>query len=222
MARINQDECLRGSQKWIQRAVNFNPAVLNNLILPKLDGAATISWRSPLSKDHYAEYSDAEFLREIGASDLATDLANFWPDRGPNWDALAVTDRNDIVLVEGKAHIGELCSSPTSAGPISRKRIEAALDQTALAIGAKPLAPWTNAFYQLANRLAYLHFLRERGLQAWLVLINFVGDTEMNGPKSADEWTAAYHIVWHVMGMPKRYELKSAILEIFPPVESLA
>jgi hypothetical protein len=217
--RVNQAEGKRGSQKWLQRAVNYSPALLDNLILPKLAGASHISWRSPLVEDKFAEYRDSEFLKCVEAERLTKNLARFWPSRGPQWDGLAVSDAGDILLVEAKAHIGELCSPPTQASPSSRKMIEKALKEVASYVRAKPCAPWSSTFYQLANRLAHLHFLRKHGLKAWLVLVNFVGDDAMSGPKSEREWSAAYQVVWHVLGIPKQHRLAPYIIEIFPGVE---
>jgi hypothetical protein len=122
------------------------------------------------------------------------------------------------LLVEAKAHIGELCSPATQASPSSRKTIERALKDTISYVRAKPNAPWSGAFYQLANRLAHLYFLRKHGLKAWLVLINFVGDDDMSGPRSEREWNAAYQVVWHVLGVPKQHKLAPFIIEIFPDV----
>jgi hypothetical protein len=221
MARIEQSLSDRGSQKWLQLAVNLKPSVLDDLILPKLAGAARLSWCSPLYADGYAEYRDADFLQKIGADNLAPQLAAFWPERGPQWDALACSDQSDIILVEAKAHLGELCSPATKAGPGSREKIREALDQCALYIGAEPRAPWTDVFYQLANRIAHLCFLRKHGVRAWLVLINFVGDSERHGPTTEREWSAAYQIVWHVLGITKENPIRSLIIDICPKVESL-
>jgi hypothetical protein len=222
MIRVEQPPGERGSLKWIQQAVNLNPAILNELILPRLVGARTIRWRSPLEDDRYAEYRDSGFLERIGANQLAPELEKFWPSRGPQWDALAQCDDGTILLAEAKAHIGELCSPPSQARAVSRKKIQAALDKAASFIGAEPRAPWSDVFYQLANRIAHLYFLRKHGIKAWLVLINFIGDSEMKGPSSEAEWRAAYQIVWHVLGIPKRHKLSPYIVEIFPDVAAKA
>jgi len=219
--RVHQAEGKRGSQKWLQQAVNRTPAVLDGLILPRLAGAVRISWLSPLVDDKFAEYRDTDFLECIGAERLTTDLVKFWPRRGPQWDGLAVSDTGDVLLIEAKAHIGELCSPPTQAGPSSRRTIEKALKEIASYVRAKPCAPWSGAFYQLANRLAHLYFLRRHGIKAWLVLVNFVGDDEMRGPRSEREWSAAYQVVWHVLGVPKEHRLSPYVIEIFPDVDRL-
>ena len=221
MARIQQREAYRGSQKWLQLAVNRQPALLDDLILPKLVDATHVSWHSPLKQDDYAEYRDADFLQKLSVANLASDLAVFWPSRGPQWDALACSDRDDIILVEAKAHIGELCSPATQARAASLTQIQEALEWTAQLIGAKPHAPWTDLFYQLANRIAHLCFLRKHGLRAWLVLVNFVGDDEMQGPSTEEEWRAAYQIVWHVLGIPQDHSHHTFIVDIYPSMKAL-
>jgi hypothetical protein len=88
-------------------------------------------------------------------------------------------------------------------------------------IGAEPRAPWGQTFYQLANRIAHLHFLQKNGVNAWLVLVNFTGDYEMNGPANDREWQSAYQVVEHVMGLGKRHALKPYIVHIYPNISEL-
>jgi hypothetical protein len=148
---VIQLESERGSQKWLQRGVNQSPAKLNSPILKYLEGASNISWFSPLSERRFTEYRDADFLKQIGVEHLWPELQKFWPARGPQWDGLARSDCGDVLLVEAKAHIGELCSPVTKAGPSSRLTIENALRETSTFLHAKPCAPWSEAFYQLTN-----------------------------------------------------------------------
>ena len=215
--RVIQKRGDRGSLKWIQRAVNTSPALgLDTLILPFLDHASSITWISPLASDEFAEYRDADFLGRVGVPHLAHALAEFWPSRGPQWDALGRSDKNDIVLVEAKAHVKELCSPGSQAGPDSKRQIQASLDGVISGLGANPRAPWIDVFYQLANRIAHLDFLRRNGARAWLVLVNFVGAADVEGPNSAAEWDAAYEVVWHVLGVPKRHPLSPYIVHVYP------
>jgi hypothetical protein len=222
MARFPQPVGTRGSLKWIQRSLEQRPAALDELILAKLDGASSISWRSPLREDHFAEYRDRAFLERIGAAELAPDLERFWPSRGPQWDALGRSDAGDILLVEAKAHFDEVLTPPCQAGEVSRCAIEAALSETIASIGAAPRAAWSATFYQLANRLAHLYFLRKHGRSAWLVLVNFVGDAEMHGPSSEAEWEAAYRVVSYVLGLPRGHALDRHIVHVYPSVAQLA
>jgi hypothetical protein len=69
MGRVKQSIGERGNLKWIQKAINrTRPRKLDELILPKLSGAKSIAWSSPLSSDDHAEYRDEAFLKKIGAS----------------------------------------------------------------------------------------------------------------------------------------------------------
>jgi hypothetical protein len=223
MGRVKQSIGERGSLKWIQKAINQTPPrKLDELILPHLKGAESIAWSSPLSSDSHAEYRDAAFLEKIGASKLVSKLERFWPERGPQWDALGQSNKGDILLVEAKAHIDEICSPPTGAGKSSLRRIKRALAKTETYVRAKPRAKWREVFYQLTNRLAHLYFLRKHGLEAWLILVNFIGDNEMRGPSSPQEWEAAYKIVWHVLGIEARNPLSKYVVHVFPSVSDFA
>jgi hypothetical protein len=201
-------------------AVDERWGSLEEGVLAGIHKAQSIEWCSPLKADDYAEYRDGAFLQRVGMSRLQSALEDFWPTRGPQWDALGVTDRGDVLLVEAKAHVGEMCSPGTAAGAASRRRIEAQLAGTAEWLGARPeRAPWTGFFYQLGNRLAHLHFLREQGVPAYLVLVNFLNDPDMkDAPTSAEVWRAAYQVAFHVMGLGSRHKLSPYIIEVFPDV----
>jgi hypothetical protein len=201
--------------------VNGHAELLNSLIAAHFHKLRTIEWLSPLASDDFAESRDRGFLQRIGHPELAPKLGDFWPARGPQWDALARSDGGDIILVEAKAHIDELCSPPTQASEASRAKIEAALSFAAVACGAVPRAAWSGLFYQLANRLAHLHLLRSEGISAYLVLVNFIRDTDMAGPTSEAEWKAAYRVAYHVMGLSAGSGLLRYVLHIYPDTSLL-
>lgn len=223
MPRVIQPAGARGSLRWIQRAVNEQWPSLEQPILTALPAAQRIDWRSPLEADDFAEYRDGSFLDLLGLSNLKPALRDFWPAGGPQWDALGITDLGDFLLVEAKAHIAEMCSPGTSAAPKSREIIAERLAVCAERLGARANhAPWTDHFYQLANRLIHLQFLRDQGVPAYLVLVNFLNDAEMEGPKSPEVWHAAYQVAFHVMGLGKRHSLARYIIEVFPDVRPQA
>jgi hypothetical protein len=221
MGRVPQPPGGKGSLKWLQMAVNRHPALLDGAILGHLHPATSIEWLSPVASDDFAEYRDDAFLERIRHGQLTSALAEFWPARGPQWDALGRTATGDVILVEAKAHIGELCSAPTQASGRSRERIRSALAETARACNAAPRTAWTELFYQLANRIAHLYFLRREGLPAWLVLVNFLGDTSMGGPVSEREWMAAYKVAYHAMGLGARNPLSRYIIHTYPNVAEI-
>ena len=221
MSRVAQSEGKRGSLKWIQRTINDHSSLIDGELLPMLKGAHSIRWRSPLRQDDFAEYRDAAFLKQVDLGELSDALAQYWPQRGPQWDALGVSNRGDVLLVEAKAHVAEMCSPATQASRTSRVKIEAALATTAQALHAKPRAAWTDVFYQLANRLAHLKFLRNSEVPAWLILVNFIGDADMKGPRTAAEWDAAYRVVYHVMGIDMSAGLMKNVRHVYLDVSKL-
>jgi hypothetical protein len=222
MTRVPQQKGVRGSLKWIQGAVNDRWQSLEEPILANLQSAGSIEWVSPRESDDFAEYRDGAFLEVLGHSDLSAALKQFWPAGGPQWDALGRTDQGDILLVEAKAHVGEMCSPPTAASNFSRERIRQRLDEVALRLGARAMrAPWTDFFYQLGNRIAHLEFLRGQGVRAHLVLVNFLNDSDMGGPATPEAWRVAYQVAFHVMGIPKRHALSPFILDVYPDVRGV-
>jgi len=146
------------------------------------------AWVSPRADDAYAEYRDGAFLDRLNLSRLRDELARFWPTGGPQWDALATTSDRGVVLLEAKAHTGELRSSLQATNPDSVAKIAESLASTRKALGVADSAEWNAPFYQYVNRLAHLHFLRSQGIQAYLVFVYFVGDAERVGPTSKQGW----------------------------------
>ncbi len=212
--RAKQPEGTRGSLKWIQRAVSDHPELLQPGGLPP------IRWISPLSSDDYAEYRDGAFLDCIGQSRLRPALAEFWPARGPQWDALGLAG-SDPILVEAKAHVREFLSPPTQAGPKSRERIAAAFSATKAGLGADERSDWTRCFYQLANRIAHLWWLRSHGVSAHLLLVGFLNDTDMNGPGSAETWHAVTDAAFDALGLSGNRPLSKWVHHVTPDVRAL-
>lgn len=218
--RVVQNSGVRGSQKWIQKAIN-ETSELNSLLIAKLRPARSIKWLSPLRDDMFAEYRDRAFLQKIGHPELTVALAAFWPSRGPQWDALGKTDAGEIILVEAKSHLDEVFSDGCKASPASRQKIENALDLVAARLKAKPLIEWTGPFYQTANRIAHLHFLTQIGVNAKLAFVCFTGDREMDGPETPDKWLGLLHAVNRMLGIPNSHSLKDRIVYVFPDVRNL-
>jgi hypothetical protein len=196
-----------GSQRQIQTYVNereseLSCAVADALSAYKLNPAA-IRWVSPLRAEGYAEFQDAEFLKAVGAENLAPRLSEFWPHRGPCWDALARMEGGGCVLVEAKSHVSEIFGNGCGAGDGSRTMIQSSLAKTKKWLGANPEADWLGRLYQSANRLAHLYFLREIGnTNAYLVNLYFCGDTHFpNAPRTREEWDREIKLVNEELGI---------------------
>lgn len=201
-----------GSQLQTQLYVNKRTADLDESIrraIPDLSDA-TFDWRSPLAAENYREYWDAAFLKALDLSEHAQALSRFWPTGGPHWDALAVVTHPGgqgpgALIIEGKSYPDEMLKgSPASAeiGSSSRMLIEAALAWTQGRLGIElDLASWTGALYQNANRLATLLWLRQRGVDAWLVHLLFTGD--QRSPTTEDEWKRAVASAEKTLGVER-------------------
>ena len=223
MSRAEQKEPTKGSQKWLQVLVNSKPELFACQLAPAiaLSPDDEIHWLSPLRADQYAEYSDEDFLELVGAKLRQAPLNRFWPRRGPVWDALGRTDRGHVLLVEAKAHIDELVSPPTAAGPESASRIRESLDATKRFLLSSSPHDWSGTFYQYTNRLAHLYLLRElNGVPAHLVLLYFINAADVHGPSSREEWEGALRLLHRVLGVG-RHKLSPYVIDAFVDVKEL-
>jgi hypothetical protein len=174
----------------MQRLVESPTTVLDEQLrdVGALQATDRLEWLSPLRSDDWAEYRDAAFLKTVGLERLTPSLAAFWPGRGPQWDALAVAPDGSVFLFEAKAHLLEMTSTCQARADSSRRLINKAFSMAKVALGVPETADWLSGFYQYANRLAHLYFLRKHGVQASLVLVYFTGDQEVDGPLGPAEW----------------------------------
>jgi len=215
---------VRGSQRQLQDYVNEHEPTLTRALVaalpPRLQElGASLRWVSPLARDDYAEYRDADFLRAVGLAQFSSELAGFWPAGGPSWDALAVVTTPEartipgIVMVEAKSHIPEIYGSGCQAGPHSRGLIEKSLAAARNWYGARPDADWTGALYQSANRLAYLYFIREwLKRPAWLVNLYFENDPYR--PTCRDAWEKELDKVRNALGLTGA---TAGVIELYLP-----
>ena len=212
----------KGSLKWIQVLVNENSDLLASALRPHLPARAAeaITWLSPLHEDDYAEYRDEGFLERMQIENLHVPLQDFWPANGPQWDALGRTSEQ-ILLVEAKANVPEIISHCGATSDASLRRIKSSLKQTQAYLGGKCRMDWTSGFYQYANRLAHLYFLRELNrLDAYLIFIYFLHD-DTHISTSRDEWAGALALQNNLMGLG-RHRLHEYVVELFIDTRDLA
>jgi hypothetical protein len=212
----------KGSQGNLQRLIEKRPDLVNSRIKASLNLSEQlkIEWVSPIPPD-YAEYSDDEFLRVLDLDPKKIRLNDFWPNGGPHWDGLGKGNDGSVFLVEAKAHIPEIVSSPSGASGESLNTIRAQLERTKDFLNAKRNVDWTMHFFQYANRLAHLKFLRcDNELSAFLVFIYFVGDQDMNGPSTKEEWLGAIELLHSFLGIG-RTKLTPFMADVFVHVDEL-
>ncbi|MFZ5453768.1 MAG: hypothetical protein ACOZF2_18085 [Thermodesulfobacteriota bacterium] len=208
----------KGSQKWIQKNINVCPGLLNKLIQRELESLSgrEICWTSPLEQDEFAEYRDTVFLKNMNLQVLDKELIKFWPKKGPQWDALGRTsDGNAFILVEAKANVPELVSFCGAKDKKSLKIISDSLAETQRWLNCRePHIDWKYGFYQYANRLAHLYFLREKAQkEAYLVFLYFVEDST-HIPTSEETWKSALKLQKKLMGLSNS-TLSGKVIELF-------
>ena len=161
-------------------------------------------------------------MDRLGVRSEKRPLRTFWPGRGPQWDALARSDRGEIFLVESKAHVGELLSPGTKASSQSKTLIDASLKEVQSFLGVDTAFDWSHVLYQYTNRLAHLYLLRALNYApAFLVFLYFVGDKGMDGPSTPEEWKSAIKVVKGVLGLRDHHKLSKYVLDVFVNVDQI-
>jgi hypothetical protein len=163
----------------------------------------------PKSPQRDGEWKGVDFLGDAGQDAWK----QFWPDPrsgdprrngAPSWDAVGrirLAGHEEWLLVEAKAHLGELRSPQATcgAGGKSLVTIKRALQATwqSLVRGSESEWPtlepaWLGRDYQKANRLACLHFLNTVAkAPARLLYVYFLGDSFRDAPATEGGWRLA-------------------------------
>jgi hypothetical protein len=200
-----------GSQRWLQVALNRKPQLLTSALQRSgaIEPRISVKWRSPLEADDFREYRNGAALEKAGIeiANLKKPLEQFWPVRGPVWDALGITSEGHPLFVEAKAHIPEAATPATKATAVaSLDLIGQSLDEANHFYAPRATASWSKSklFYQYANRLAHHYFLRRvNDVPSVLVFLYFVNADDMLGPMSEEEWHGAVRLIHAVLGLPK-------------------
>lgn len=107
-----------------------------------------------------------------------------------------------MILIEAKVHINEAVDFGSKASPEALRRIEGRLDEAKLAFSASKDACWHTPLYQMANRLAHLHYLAGiNGKDAYLVFIDFANAPDVPQPASREEWQGATRLAHKCLGL---------------------
>lgn len=221
MGRFVQGSDSHGSLKDLQILINQNAMLFNEKISESIKKNIKINWVSPLKEDQFAEYRDEDFLKKLNLDKKITyALSDFWPKRGPQWDALGNCD-DLYFLVEAKANLPEIVTPPTGAGSESKSLIMDSFSEVKEYLDINNSIDWSGTFYQYANRIAHLYYLRIlNGIDAYLVNVYFINDDSVNGPKSKEEWQGAIQIIKNYLGIPKRNKLNKYMIDIFIDIQS--
>ena len=222
MGRIIQQKGEKGSLKWIQYILNDHPDILDNSINKFLPDSYTqsIEWLSPLADDDYAEYRDQTFLDLLEIKLTKKEIKDFWPSRGPQWDALGRIKNEAYFLIEAKAHVSEILSSSQAKAESSISLINKSLRETKKYLNLKPKIDLAKGFYQYSNRLAHLYLLRVlNNIPAYQVFVYFLND-HTHIPTSQEEWNGALQLMHSILGTHK-HKLSKYVFEVFIDIKKL-
>lgn len=219
-----------GSQRSLLQGLRRAPGALGELVGrhsdPPIPGDPFV-WidagprlQPPERREPFSvEWRGVGFLEEEMPS-VAAAYRDFWPQIGhqPSWDAAGVRATDDgpeWLLVEAKAHLGELrhaCAAKTSAQGGSRELVAERLDEVKAALNVRNDNTWLEPYYQYANRVATLWFLHEQGVAARLMHICFTGDEHFaDAARSPAEWHSALAEMDAWMGRPFDHPIEHRI-----------
>lgn len=224
-----------GSEYQLLRLLGHHRNELNRTIREKTRLKGELVWldfpkdQKRLSLD--GEYKGTEFLNEEVLSQNGIMLKNeitpllqsnwkkYWATGGnlPNWDGIILhrnVDNEEWVIVEAKAHSGEI-ESKTNSG--SNQNIRNAFEKTQQRFGIYS-NHWFGKYYQLANRLAFVNFLLDNEINASLLYIYFLNggkkcQLKKEGKKATqvlvknhsvetrEEWNEAIEKQYHELGI---------------------
>ena len=201
--------------RWIRHLINEQTELIDNQISLSIPGSGRqIEWVSPLAKHNHEEYRDTAFLKALGLSEYSSTLADFWPAKGPQWDALGKIPDQTILLVEAKANIPEILSTCKARSPKSLDQISKSVKATQQYLNVQWSACWLENFYQYANRISHLYFFREIcGINAQLIFIYFCNDISYK-TTSYEQWQGALLLQKSMMSL-KRHRLQKYVHEFF-------
>lgn len=170
------------------------------------------------------EHEGIDFLPAIMKNKISNNWKKYWPKRGQSWDAILYCSpivpnsklEEKWIIVEAKAHLKELESSCKADNKDSIKKIETALEVTKKRFNINNETNWMKQYYQLANRLSFINFMLDNGIQCSLLNIYFINGWNKYPQKNVlkiEDWKKAIQVEYSYLGINN--EAKKFISEIF-------
>lgn len=155
------------------------------------------------------------FLQLEDFPHISNEWKKFWPQSGNshNWDGI-FTQNGTWYFVEAKAHLEE---ANQTCGATSKASIDKIIEAFTATCGNRSMAEeWMKSnCYQLANRLAFIHFCELVGIKAKVVYICFVNGFESRmsiNVNKAEKWQEKMNEEYNSLGLSA--ELKSKIFNV--------
>ena len=222
MSNTANEQATKGSKFWIQKIVNDDSLRTR---LEEILNEKSLHWYSPLQAESFKEYQLKESKISTGVFGLSREefriKFSFWATNQPHWDAIATSIDGTLYLFEVKAHVKEMNSKISATNPDSIEKILKSM-QTVFAElsenGAGNFVSWSEKYYQLGNRLTFLHFINQMTLpkirRTVLVLLNITND-ETYIPTPKEDWIRHYEEVFREM-LGKNFPPSNVKIIYFP------
>lgn len=192
--------------------------LLNAIIKNQTGLKGEFQWKFPDPETLSTEYRGVDFLIDDFKKEEFDEIKRKWDKfwvkgRNPqNWDGvIKIGEGEKYILVEAKAHLGEIKSSCTAEeqGKGGKKQIQEALSKTKKHFGVKTENDWQVDYYQLANRLAFIYFLKDEfDIEADLLYFYFLNGYETTEDNRnyksvplANKWDKAIHKEYEYLGL---------------------
>jgi hypothetical protein len=170
------------------------------------------------------EYVGLNFLDKKILKKLTEKWKTYWPKNSQNWDAILYCSpiipdsslKEEWIIVEAKGNLKELESNSGVKDKESKKLIETAFEATQKRFNIKTENSWLKKYYQLANRLAFINFMLDNGIQCSLLNIYFLNgwpNNPVKNVKNIKDWKNAINDEYSFLGINNN--AKKYISEIF-------
>lgn len=196
---------------WLRKMINDDGGkIINERILIRDTRIESIKWLSPLEDENYREYmlNSPDMLEKLNSNNfpLQQEDLEFWPQRQPLWDAVGLgsmkeSEEKIIILLENKSNLKELKSKLAAKNKENRNKILDTMKETYDELGIQgDFKKWYTTYYQIANRITFMHQLMKQGYKVKLVFLNIVEDHMYNNI-SKSQWVEEYcNMLNEIMG----------------------
>ena len=208
-----------GSEYQMMRFLAHHKNYLENIIKANTPLKGPYKWMDyPYDQNRLSfdgEHVGINFFENfIEFNEIKQKWRQFWPQTGTaqNWDAIFLEDKK-VVLIEAKAHIEEIRQS-CDASEKSRELIGNSFQSAKKYFGISLDKDWFNNYYQLANRLAFVYFLKTCGIESYVLNIYFINGyikrikrndkiiIEQNrSVTTVEEWEEAIEMQYECLGL---------------------
>lgn len=184
-----------GSEFQLLRYLGHHRSYIDNEIKKVIGSNKEIKWMDyPLSQTTHKdfEWTGVQCFENLqNFKDIEEKWKEYWPQTGrkQSWDG--IFKQEDIwYFVEAKAHIDEENSATKAKSSSSILKQIKAFEETC---GNKEVAQkWQqSSHFQIANRLAFIHFCETFQIEARVLLIGFINgwpDDQKNNVDNKDKW----------------------------------